>query len=318
MFGNTLRHVPYVRDYAEAEKQFNVRGVVRSKKWAENERPLYKTYHHYRVVKHAEYYDLMLYRTVMARFYAPTMVEGKKHERRLYMGDQSITSRDYMYHVLGLRNTHATTLPDGKRVVTPVYHRAFVYNDGVSFSADYHYVDGVLDITKSAHTKHYRRVSSKEDKAHRAKVIMMFEPYIMMAQMRMPEFHADTEVNRNYGAPFRGGSERGYQESIIDMSEGSTDQIAINHFFQMCQNAYEVLASKRAWTQPNFNMGSTYHKRPADSIDKLEKPITPQEFRTAIVGRINRLTGADARTETVEIPQFVVESDYPRTNIVFG
>ena len=318
MFGNTTRNIPYVRTYAEAEKQFNVRGVVRSKKWAENERPLYKTYHHYRVVKHAEYYDLMLYHTVMARYFTPETIDGKLHERCLYMGDQSITSRDFMWHVLGVERGLREIMPDGTKVIAPIYHRASLHHDGSAFSADYLYVDGVLDITKSAHTKHYRRVSSKEDKAHRAKVIMMFEPYIMMAQMRMPEFHADTEVNRNYGAPFRGGSERGYQESIIDMSEGSTDQIAINHFFQMCQNAYEVLASKRAWTQPNFNMGSTYHKRPADSIDKLEKPITPQEFRTAIVGRINRLTGADARTETVEIPQFVVESDYPCTNIVFG
>jgi len=130
-----------------------------------------------------------------------------------------------------------------------------------------------------------------------------------LAQMRMPEFHNNAEVTRNTGAPFSGGSERRYQESIIDMAEGSTDQIAINHFFELCQNAYDVLASKRAWKQRGFSLGN-YHK--------LEKPITPSEFRTAIIGRINRLTGGDQRSEKVEIPQFVVESDYPRTNIVFG
>jgi len=61
-----------------------------------------------------------------------------------------------------------------------------------------------------------------------------------------------------------------------------------------------------------------YQNRNVDPIDKLEKQITPSEFRTAIVGRINRLTGGDQRSEVVEIPQFVVESEYPRTNIVFG
>jgi hypothetical protein len=290
---------------------------VRSKKWAENERPIYKTYHHYRVVKHAEYYDLILYRTVMARYFTPTMVDGKLHERCLYMGDQSITSRDFMHRVLGVSQGMREILADDKVVVAPVYYRASLHHDGESFSADYLYVDGVLDTTRSVHTRHFRKVSSKDDRAQRAEVVKRFEPYIMMAQMRMPEFHANAEVTRNAGTPFSGGSERRYQDSICEMAEGSTDQIAINHFFELCQNAYDVLASKRAWKQDGFSLG-TYRNPSTDHIDKLEKQITPSEFRTAIVGRINRLTGGDQRSEVVEIPQFVVESEYPRTNIVFG
>ena len=318
MYGNTSRNMPYVRTYAEAEKQFNVRGAVRSAKWAAHERPIYKTYHHYRIIKHAEYYDLVLYHTVMARYFTPTMVDGKLHERRLYMGDQSMTSRDFMWHVLGVSQGKREILADeNKVVIAPVYHRSSLHHDGASFSADYHYVDGVLDTTKSMHTKHYRKVSSKEDRAERAEVVKVFEPYIMLAQMRMPEFHNNAEVTRNTGTPFSGGSERRYQDSVRDMAEGSTDQIAINHFFELCQNAYDVLASKRGYKQANFNMGS-WQNRTVDSIDKLEKQITPPEFRTAIIGRINRLTGGDQRSEAVEIPQFVVESDYPRTNIVFG
>jgi len=317
MFGNTTRHMPYLRTYEEAEKQFNKRGAVRSKKWAENERPIYKTYHHYRVTKHAEYYDLILYRTVMARYFTPTMVDGKLHERCLYMGDQSITSRDFMHHVLGVSQGMSEILAEDKRVIAPVYYRASLHHDGEPFSADYLYVDGVLDTTRSVHTRHFRKVSSKDDRANRAEMVKRFEPYIMMAQMRMPEFHNNAEVTRNTGSPFSGGSERRYQDSICAMAEGSTDQLAINHFFELCQNAYDVLASKRAYNQRGFNMGS-WQNRTVDSIDKLEKQITPPEFRTAIIGRINRLTGGDQRTEKVEIPQFVVESDYPRTNIVFG
>jgi hypothetical protein len=202
-------------------------------------------------------------------------------------------------------------------VIAPIYHRSSLHHDGEPFSADYHYVDGVLDTTKSVHTRHYRKVSSKEDRAERAEVSKLFEPYIMLAQMRMPEFHNNAEVTRNTGTPFSGGSERRYQDSICAMAEGSTDQIAINHFFELCQNAYDVLASKRAYKQRGFSLGS-WQNRTVDSIDKLEKQITPPEFRTAIIGRINRLTGRDQRSEKVEIPQFVVESDYPRTNIVFG
>jgi hypothetical protein len=310
--------MPYVRNYEEAEKQFNVRGAVRSAKWAAHERPVYKTYHHYRVVKHAEYYDLMLYRTVMARYFKPETIDGKLHERRLYMGDPSITSRDFMYHVLGVSNAGRTVMPDNRTIVTPVYHRSSLHHDGADFSADYHYVDGVLDTTKSVHTRHYRKVSSKDDRAQRAEVVKLFEPYIMMAQMRMPEFHANAELDGRAGQPFGGGNERKYQDAVRDMAEGSTEQIAINHFFEMCEDAYTTLASKRAYNQRGFILGSSYHKKAVDPIDKLEKQITPPEFRTAIIGRINRLTGGDQRSEKVEIPQFVVESDYPRTNIVFG
>jgi hypothetical protein len=315
MFGNTTRHMPYVRTYAEAEKQFNKRGAVRSAKWAPNERPIYKTYHHYRVVKHPEYYDIVLYRTVMARYFTPQTIDGKLHERCLYMGDQSVTSRDFMWHVLGVERGLREIMPDGTKVVAPIYHRSSLHHDGEPFSADYLYVDGTLDTSKSVHTRHYRKVSSKDDKAKRAEITKLFEPYIMMAQMRMPEFHANTVIDYRTGRPFGGGNEGKYRDAICDMAEGSTEQAAIDEFFAMCQSAYTLLASKRAYNQTGFNMG-TYRNPNTDPVDKLEKQITPPEFRAAIIGRINRLTGAQDRTELVEIPQFVVESDYPRTNIV--
>jgi hypothetical protein len=267
------------------------------------------------VVKHAEYYDIMLYRTVMARYFTPQTIDGKLHERCLYMGDQSITSRDFMYHVLGVERGLREVMPDGTKVIAPIYHRSSLHHDGNDFSADYLYVDGTLDTSKSVHTRHYRKVSSKDDKAQRAEMVKRFEPYIMMAQMRMPEFHANTSIDYRTGRPFGGGNESKYRESIRDMAEGSTEQAAIDEFFAMCQDAYTLLASKRAYNQTGFSMGN-YRSQNIDPIDKLEKQITPSEFRTAIVGRINRLTGANERTELVEIPQFVVESDYPRTNIV--
>jgi hypothetical protein len=318
MFGNTARSLPRVHSYADAEKVFNQRGAVRSKKWAEHERPLYKTYYHYRVAKYDNHFDIILYSTVMARYYVPTLVDSKVHERRLYMGDNSITSKDFMHYVLGVSRVHELMMPDGKRIVAPIYHKSSLHHDGNSFSADYRYVDGVLDTDNSVHTRHFRKVSSKEDREHRARIVKVFEPYILLAQMRMPEFHNNSEVDYRAGRPFSGASELQFKQSVIDMAQGSTDQTAINHFFEMCQSAYEVLISKRAYAQSNFDMGSSYHKRPADSIDKIEKQITPSEFRTAIIGRINRMTGANDRTESVEIPQFVVESEYPRTNIVFG
>ena len=126
MYGNTTRALPRVYSYADAQAVFNRRGAVRSKKWAENERPLYKTYYHYRIAKRDNYFNIILYNTVMARYYAPTMVDGKQHERRLFMGDNSVTSKDFMHHVLGKNTWRRVENSQVGEVIAPVYNRSFM------------------------------------------------------------------------------------------------------------------------------------------------------------------------------------------------
>ena len=318
MFGNTARSLPRVHSYADAEKVFNRRGAVRSKKWMENQRPLYKTYFHYRVVKYANHFDIVLYNTVMARYYAPTLIDGKQHERRLFMGDNSITSKDFMHYVLGKDSWRRVENSQVGEVIAPVYNRSFMRDGDEAFSADFMYVDGVLDTTKSAHTPHHRMVSGNEDKTARAEILKKFDNYLMLAQMRLPEFTAEATVSHNLGRPWAGGAVSEYDsrkcvEKIADDSATSDD---IHAFFEMCQDAFNVLASKRAYKQRDFTLRPVWQSTaPIDGIEKLEKQITADEVRKAVSTRILKALDLNKKSIKQPIPQFVVEKDYPRSNV---
>ena len=318
MYGNTARSLPWVRSYADAQAVFNQRGAVRSNKWAENERPLYKTYHHYRVAKYEDHFDIILYSTVMARYYEPTMVDGKQHERRLYMGDNSITSKDFMHYVLGKDSWKRVENSQLGEVIAPVYNRAFMYDGDEPFSADFMYVDGVLDTTKSSHTPHHRMVSGNEDKVARAEVLKKFDNYLMLVQMRLPEFTAEVTLSDRLGRPWAGGSVSEYDSrkwvgKIADDSATSDD---IHCFFEMCQDAFNVLASKRAYKQRGFTLRPVWQSNaPIDGIEKLEKQITADEVRKAVSTRILKALDLCKKSIKQPIPQFVVEKDYPRSNV---
>jgi len=318
MFGNTARSLPRVHSYADAEKVFNHRGAVRSKRWMENQRPLYKTYFHYRVVKYANHFDIVLYSTVMARYYAPTLIDSRVHERRLFMGDNSITSKDFMHYVLGKDSWRRVENSQVGEVIAPVYNKAFMYDGDEPFSADFMYVEGVLDTNKSSHTPHHRMVSGNEDKTARAEILKKFDNYLMLAQMRLPEFTAEATVSHNLGRPWAGGAfdawdSRKCVEKIADDSATSDD---IHAFFEMCQDAFNVLASKRAYKQRGFTLRPVWQSTaPIDGIEKLDKQITADEVRKAVSTRILKALDLDKKSIKQTIPQFVVEKDYPRSNV---
>jgi hypothetical protein len=319
MFGNTARSLPRVHSYADAEKVFNQRGAVRSKRWAEHERPLYKTYYHYRVAKYDNHFDIILYSTVMARYYVPTLVDSRVHERRLYMGDNSITSKDFMHYVLGKNSWKRVENSQLGEVIAPVYNKSFMYDNDTPFSADFMYVDGVLDTTKSSHTPHHRMVSGNEDKVARAEVLKKFDNYLMLVQMRLPEFTAEATLSDRLGRPWAGGSVSEYdsRKCVGKIADDSATSDDIHEFFEMCQDAFNVLASKRAYKQKDFTLQSRWHtpSAPIDGIEKLEKQITADEVRKAVSTRILKALDLDKKSIKQTIPQFVVEKDYPRSNV---
>ena len=264
-----------------------------------------------------EYYDIVLYQTIMGRMYRPEIVDGKSIERRHYMGHYSPLSQEFMRHCLSVYARNRTSA-NGKVHIVPVYTRAM---PGSNFSAELLYVDGVLDMESSRHTKHYRYLSSKADKEKRVEIAKRFANYIMLAQMRMPEYEAEAVLNTLAGAPFGGdGALNRYHDAMYEIFEGYADTDATDKFFEMCQTTFVTMASKRGYNQNNFRMvGRWSSAKDSDPASKLEKPITPDEFRRGILRRINTVMAAAGKSTPVEIPQFVVESEYPRTNIsVYG
>ena len=317
------------RDYDEAHATFALRGAVRSKQWQPNERPLdEKPRKEHKLIQgetaNGKYYDVKLYSTTMARFYEPKVEDGKRVERRLYMGHASQTSQQFMRHTLSVDlglNVHWRRGDRDSQHVWPIYTKHFKYDGNEPFSLDACFVDGVIDPARSQHTPHYRLVADNDVRQFKQRVAAHFEPYIMLAQMRMPEFRAECQIKHDLGRRFGGeGFNRAYYMAIQEMwTDPEPLQQDIDVFFEMCQAAYNVIASKRGMEQPDFQIRGTWWSRqqstPDSTVEDLDRPIEMPEFRRAILDRIHKYVGSNSMKKPEEVKQFVKYSEYPRSNI---
>ena len=318
------------RNYNEAVGTFALRGAVRSSAWQPNERPLDpKPRSQHRLIEgsneYGKYFDVRLYQTVMARFYEPKVVDGKRVERRLYMGHSTQTSQQFMRHTLrvdlGVNIDWTSEHPRDDQTIMPIYTQHFMKDEGVMFSLDAVFVDGVLDPAQSEHTKHYRLVADKDVRSFKQRVAAHFEPYIMLAQMRMPEFKAECKIDYRVGRAFGGeGYQREYYMAIQEMwTDPEPQQQFIDTFFEMCQKAYDIIASKRGNDQEDFQIGGSWYSRQQgrtdSTVDDLKKPIEMNEFRRAILDRIHKYVGSNTMKKPEEVKQFPKYSEYPRSNI---
>ena len=303
-----------INSYKDADIAFNSRGPVKSHRWLASERPMLKrrTEPYYKIVKQDGYYDVCLGTTPRGRFYAPV----DNTERRLYYSHGGNHDNMYFYRYFGFHTLSSRSAIDKDAdVMFPVYPVRAFNDKGAFFSMDALFVDGRLDTSRSMHAPHYRFVSDKADKDKRKAVKEKISNYITLAQMRLPEFIANAELDRGRGAPF-GGDPLGYAEEksmqeLVDADIPSAE--VIEAFFEMCQNTVNVLASKRAYNQANFNLPyRSYYKAPSkgDDIDKLANPITPEDLAESVHNKILKAVGASAKSKRVEIPQFVYKKEY--------
>lgn len=329
MFSGQTRNLPYIRNYAEAKKWWDEHPKPpRSKKWEDYQRPLYNTASkHYRLetMHPEEYIDVVLYHTVMARYYAPTP-DGK--QRRLYMGDGTITSRSFMCDVLGIipwRNTEHK--PDGSVVIAPVYCRSFTSNGGHGFSADFMFnADNKLLVDESRHTKHWRRVSNEDDKAKRKHIREMFHIYFDLAMLRLPEFEAHADIDRHAGVPFGRADSWMDNQGVHNMYKAMLnnelpEQDDIDKFFEVARSVFNTIASKRAYNQDDFEMESWYNKQkgiPTNTYADLKKPVTGDDLRKALATKVIKICGVDRQTGHLPIPQFPSADECPNSNLLVG
>lgn len=329
MFSGQTNNLPYIHNYADAKKWWDEHPKPpRSRKWDDHQRPLYNTAaKHYRLESMSpdEYIDVVLYHTVMARYYAPT---PDRKQRRLYVGHGSITSRSFMSRVLGVspwRNTEST--PDGGKVIAPIYCNSFMSDGGHAFSADFMFdANNRLLVDESRHTKHWRSVSDENDRVRRGAVRDMFQPYLDIALFRMAEFEASVEIDWRAGKPFGANTSGKRNQSVFNMYQALLKgelpkQEDIDVFFVEAQAAFNGLASKRAYKQKGFVLETWYtkqqNKTPGTYAD-LEKPITGAELRKALENKVIKVCGASVRTGRVLIPQFPSTDDYPCSNVLVG
>lgn len=300
-------------NYKQAHAYFEGRAKPpRSKKYEINERPLSSVTHaHYKIIKGENYYDIKLYSTIMARYYAPDADGGL---RQLYMGHNSMTSRSFMWQVLGVGGVNDTGSDKGQ-IILPIYSRSSIEDkDGTPFSLDAYFKDDKLITSKSKHTPHYRFLSNNADKAERAQKKANLDNYVLLATMRLPDYTASVTLDHSMGRPFgEYAFVRHADDAVKSIVNGTPTEENINTFFEIGQAVFDMLASKRGYEQQGFNLNSWRGVK--STIADLAQPITENDFSKAMLKRCLAIAGANKQSHRVEIPQFPLIGEYPRSNV---
>lgn len=329
MYAN-VRGLVHLTNYEQADKYFaEVQPHSRSKKYQPHQRTLKpqrpSANHHYRIERHndGEYYDLVLYQTTMARYYRPAP-DGS--ERRLYNGDGSQTSRQFLWNACGVwSHMKRQALERKELVVVPLYRYNALEDKGAPFCADLTLVkvgecgpeDKAIDLTRSQHTPHYRYISSKDDKQNRARVRQVLRPFLDLMALRMPEFVASAELEYSKGRPFGGASPRfsvrhgteGMMRSLL--ADQVPQEADVSAFFELCQTCFDGIASKRGYNQKDFKL-DYWQSTSNNDVHDLQQPVTEKELEKSVLYWVNRLVGTNGANEKVLMPQFVSVDDYPR------
>lgn len=317
MFAGKTYDLPAIRSYADAHNFFEKTNKPRrSVKWSEHQRPLKGTgFYHYRIEQGAQalYYDLVLYSTVMARFHKPD-AEGVEH--RQYKGDGSQTSRGFMWNVL--RVDEFTSVKDTEDVarIMPVYTKALPQS---RFSVEAFFAPGdKLMVGKSQHTRHFREVSSAEDKARRRDLKQAYESLIMLAAMRIPEWTHNAPLDYNAAGRFSTTTTPYVYSSPLkhlgeDMLQGREPWAAdINDFMKVAERVFVKCASDDAhangllkWASPK-GMTHAHTGLP---------PINEQTYSKALWRKLSQLTDCEKRSAVLEYPQFPEPNQLVRSNV---
>jgi hypothetical protein len=333
MYSQTTQ-LPYILNYERARTHFNnTKKPPRSKKWADNERPLKNAAaHHYRIVRDedndCDWYDIVLYQTTMARFYKPT-AEG--HERRLYMGNSSRTSLSFMADVLSMYwVTHLPVQPvenlhrqlrelDKKVAVFVGVGRPLDKDKGMPYSADLWFdANGVLLVDKSSALTAWRRVSTNDNLLERKRLRQLMEGYATLMALRLPEFlNENTKLSRQdtYAFSRVDSDNRRLRDFVHVVVNGEQPSEAhINALVDYTANAVASLAAKRAdkivqlgWHPSSIKVFSNLR------VDDLK--ISEKDVISLVTNKLLRVCGAMQQSGRVEYPSFRPSEDLPRSNL---
>jgi len=332
MFSNSVQSLPTIDSYEAAQAYFDkTKKPPRSKRWAEHERPLRNTrLHHYRIEHHSqadgqEWYDVVLYRTPMARYYKP---EGSRR-RVLLNGSNTNLSNQFRWSVLryGRRfNTQAIFEGMEYTAIVPIHTRNNIHDKGEQFCADLWFDDYLLDVAASQHTRHYTRKSSDEDKQQRKDVKQAMQSVLLMACMKLPDYEQQCTIDHNYVCAFSNEAspstdERFAMQCFVD---GDFNQDALSTFLgYTAPKAYNSLASHRAAKEGKLRQSHEMHKwvnyqRMPNGVEQatvadLEQRVTENDLEKRLWDTIKRHTSLCTQSEAVELPQFA--DVLPRSNI---
>jgi len=203
-FGINAYNAKRVRSYEDCVELFKAPANLRRMGWGADKRPLdgvRKT--HMRVERGPDdtFFDVMLFRTAMARYYKPETIDGHDHREVWYNVHGSQSSSTFQWNVLGFHKlNHVRETTTGTEVIVGMNPEAH----GV-FPVRLHLVDGKVwvDRSRDAPAK-MASTTSAERKEERKAFKKWLRPYEAMSKIvtghgkLVPTWKMVQDLNRFY------------------------------------------------------------------------------------------------------------------------
>lgn len=298
MFGSDCRGCFSVPTYEAALAHWERMPRPRGAKWEPHQRPLDDARkHHYRLEMGAsgEYFDAVLYRTIMMRVHKP-LHDGRQVQ---YTHWDSTTSNNFLWRVCRASRVMHLRTTDGKTVMVPVSTEEL----GTSlWFTNTHSM--TIDVARSHHQPVGRVVRSLELRQWRKDMLTNLAPLFQILEFQAEEIRQEWEPEDNKWSRHPG--------SLREMSVGNRELVALS---VMCQKAGPVMQELAAWKAHSIDiLRDAYREVITRSLNArdyrgLELPTTDVLARTATRTLLNYMEAAYSltngpRTRRVPLPDF--------------
>lgn len=312
-------------NYQQTHELFtNTKKPPRSKKYADNQRPLRRVSEaHLMLQRDNHSYVYKVNGVEVARVFDPDEHGGYEVAVRGLYATYDI---NLMWKFTGLYNGMQIETTTGDKVRVP-FNSQYREQDK-DYSALLHFNSShQLVVDKSWHADVYRLASTDGDKQTRKELKAELDAYVTLQLFKLPTLRDNVKLSANMGRPF-GESELSYSlmgsmnDAMRNRPLPLESQSFMETFDAVAQDCFNMLASKKIYNHDNANlfykMGNWQRQRdPAAADDAQEQAddivasITPEEFKKSLVAKLMSFAGLSKGTQSVPLPQF--GNTLPRT-----
>lgn len=304
-----------IHGYPKAQRYFEERKPVRSKRWAVNQRPLYTSrYKCYSIERweDGDYYDMVLYGAAMARYYRPDPDTGEYTV--LLRGRGSHTSWAYLHHACGFATWYMPLKTTAEEeVLVPLNTRPDRYKGeaqvpaGWSAKLVFDKKDRLI-VEKSDHIPVHVSRSTPEEKAIRAATLAKLEGFLDLMMLRLPSFHERSLVSIGRHHVFGSGFKtHRYREDprvncmVAEIKSlaagGEVSESTLPALLEFAEEHYNTMLSKSV---PHYEIPRGW----GDTSGAHLPAITPARFRESLKAALVRRSPLSYRTGVKELPKF--------------
>jgi hypothetical protein len=314
-----------MRTYQHVVELFNsTKKPPRSKKYAENQRPLRRVSESWLMLQadnHSFVYKIN--GAEVARFFEPN--EQGEYEVAL-RGLYNTNDINLMWRFTGAFNGMNLTTTTGDTVKVPLNH-AFE-RQGKEFSAFLTFdKSDQLVVEKSWHADIYRLESSADDKQKRKDIKAELDAYVTLQLFKLPTLKENCTPSDSMGRPF-GESDLSYnlqgtmRDALRNLPLPLESQSFMETFDKVAQDCFNMLVSKKVYAVDDgriFYKLRGYYGRtnPDEQSDAQEQvndiidSVAPDEFKKSLIARLMSFAGLSKGSTSVALPQFA--NTLPRT-----